>query len=351
MMALEEPPELPPEYDALHTGIALYDPMQETLVNANSRLESLLGYTTDELRGMPIARYTANTYDFSESDFVQRLQETFEGEVHRFMWRVKRSDGTLLWVRVHLSPQMVDGGEYVVAELRDVTDYYTASRRETLFWRILRHNLRNETTTIVGHAGKIQRTTERESVRESATAIQSTAMELGNVATSVKEIQQAATQSETNRRCRQATAAVEDVVADLESRYPEAEITVEERERMWVHVDAAFTHALDHAIENAVVHSEAANPTVEITVGPSPNTGRVEIRIVDTNPPIPESEIDALDEFAEITSTSHGTGVGLFVMKWCVESLGGELEFERHDRGGNVVRMYFPPKEQPDNPT
>jgi PAS domain S-box-containing protein len=348
MMALEESPDLPPEYDTLHTGIGLYDPMRGTLVNANERLETLLGYTTDQLRGLSMSRYTANTYEFSEAEFVTRLREAFEGHVHQFIWRVKRSDGTLLWVRINLSRQTGDGHEYVVAEFRDVTDYYTASRRETLFWRILRHNLRNETTTIVGHAGEIQRATDSDEVLESAAVIQSTAMELGNVATSVKEIQQAATQSDTDRVYRQAADAVRDVVADIEPDYPDAEITVDERESMWVHVDAAFTHALDHAIENALIHGEQSPPTVEITVGPSPNTGRVEIRIADTNPPIPESEIAALDEFADITSTSHGTGVGLFVMKWCIESLGGELEFERRDPG-NLVRLYLPPKERPDH--
>jgi hypothetical protein len=31
-------------------------------------------------------------------------------------------------------------------------------------------------------------------------------------------------------------------------------------------------------------------------------------------------------------------------MKWCIESLGGELEFEERDPRGNVVRLYLPPK-------
>lgn len=62
-------------------------------------------------------------------------------------------------------------------------------------------------------------------------------------------------------------------------------------------------------------------------------------------------EIEALDEYTETTATSHGSGVGLFVMKWCIESLGGELKIERRDRRGNTVSFYLPPKAPPDDTT
>ena len=114
---------------------------------------------------------------------------------------------------------------------------------------------------------------------------------------------------------------------------------------MWVAVDDAFEHALIHAIENAVVHSHQPEPSVVIVVDESPNTGRTEIRIEDEGPSIPGMEIQALDEYCETTTTSHGSGVGLFVMKWCVESLGGELKIERPSEGGNTVCFYLPPKE------
>ncbi|MFC7071524.1 PAS domain S-box protein [Halovenus rubra] len=345
-MSRKDSPELSPQYDTLQVGIALFDPATATVVSANERLVELLGYSNKELRGMPIDRYTANTYRFSEADFVNRLRATDDGTPQQFAWRIKRSDGSLVWVRIHLSCRPDDGEGYVLGEVRDVTEYYTASRREALFWRVLRHNLRNETTKIAGYAQTILSGANRTDIREAAEAVQSTAMELGNVAKSVKEIQQAATESTRQRSYRQTTAAVRDVVADIQTEYPQATITVEEREPMWVHVDTAFDHALSHAVENAVRHSDDQSPRVDIIVGPSPNTGRVEISIADQNDSIPEVETDALDEFAEVSSTSHGTGVGLFVMKWCIESLGGELEFERCDPG-NVVRLYLPPKDPP----
>ena len=372
-MAAKPHARLPPAYDALRVGIALFDAADASVESANERLESLVGFPTEELRELSVDRYTANTYRFSAAEFGDRLREAAGGGSPDFTWRIKRSDGELVWVRVSLSPWHGDGrrgsdagresdgdgggGEthagdeararHVLAEVRDISEHYAASRRETLFWRVLRHNLRNEANKIIGHTGEILRGGDDDGVRDAAADAREAATRLGGIATSVKEIQQAVSRSETSRSARRAAEAVRDVVAALEPSHPDAEFVVEERRPMRVSVDAAFDHALRHAVENAVRHADEPRPTVEVTVRPSPNTGRVEIRVADRNPEIPEAEIDALDAFREVTSTRHGTGVGLFVMKWCIESLGGELEFERRDPRGNVVRLYLPARERP----
>ena len=338
---------LPPEYDTLRVGIALYDPRDGSILDANDRLESIFGYGRVELRTLDVDRYTANTYRFSASDFRERLGAASSGDSQAFTWRVKRGDGELIWVRVHLSRQQLDAGEYVRAEIRDVTDYYDATHREELFWRILRHNLRNKASVIAGYAEEIADGEDTDRMRAAAEIINAAAMDLGDTAESVKEIQQAVAPTTGERRVRKATRAIRDVVADCRRDHPEATLTVTEREALWIDVDSAFSHALTHAVENAIVHSDDARPTVELRVGRSPNTGRVEIAVADTNPPIRDAELDALFRPEARTNTFHGSGVGLFVMRWCVESLGGEISFERRSPRGNTVRLYLPPREPP----
>lgn len=340
--------ELPPEYDTLHVGVALYDPKTGAVLDANERLETVLGYTTEELRDLSVGDYTANTHPHSESDFRDRLRASASGGPKRLTWRVKRADGELIWVQFHLSGQTVEGRTVVRAEVRDITDHYETYHRAELFWRVLRHNLRNEATIISGNANEIAARAETDPVRRAVGTIQTRIENLGHIAESVKEIEQAVKRTDAQRVRRHATSAVRDVVREVQTEYPTATLTVDEREEMWVHVDSAFTHALTHAVENAIVHSTDTEPVVGVSVAPSPNTGRVEIRIRDANPPIPDHEIDALFAPAETTSVSHGSGVGLFVMKWCVESLGGEIKFERGDHRGNSVYFYLPPKDPPE---
>ena len=330
-------------YDDLHVGIALYDPETGAVLDANDGLESTFGFTADELRDLSVETYTANTHSFSASEFHEHLRASADGESQSFVWRVKRGDGELVWVRLHLS-RRADG--LVRAEVRDVTDSYHTRRREELFWRLLRHNLRNGANVLTGHGERIADAAESEAVRASAAIVRDTAGGLGRMAESVTEIEQAM-RGGTEGRVRRVADAIRGVADDLAADHPEATVELAERERMWTVVDESFTHAVAHALENGVVHAERSAPVVGVTVGPSPNTGRVEIRIEDDNPPIPDAELRALDDRAETTTTSHGSGVGLFVMKWCIESLGGELAIESDDRRGNTIRFYLPPKAPP----
>ena len=178
---------------------------------------------------------------------------------------------------------------------------------------------------------------ESEPSEEVISTIRSRGKNLGNIATSVKQIEHAVTDSQTNVVRVSAASAVRDVTNRIGAEHPNADIRVSERKRMWIDINDAFEYALAHAVENAIVHSNDEAPVVEITVGPSPNTGRAEIRIEDANSPIPPEEIAALFSPIVTTSTSHGSGIGLFMMKWCVESLGGEVLFESRDSGGNAV--------------
>ena len=342
-------PRLSSAYDALHTGIALYDPTEGSIVDANDRAVSVLGYDRAALRSLDIDRYTANTYHFSASDFRDRLHAASAGDAQAFTWRVKRADGALVWVRVHLSPR-TDDGRWVHAEIRDITDHCDAKHREELFWRVLRHDIRNKSAIVAGYAEEIVDGDDPEQMRSAASIIADAAMELGNVATSVRRIQQAVTADPGDRGVRDAATAVSDVVAECRADYPDAEITVTEREAVGISIDRAFAHALRHAVENAIVHNDTPTPSVEIRVGRSPNTGRAEIGVLDRNPPIDDAELDVLFRPAARTSTRHGSGVGLFVMRWCVESLGGEIGVEHRTQRGNVVRFYLPPKPVPDDP-
>ncbi|SMO79247.1 PAS domain-containing sensor histidine kinase [Halorubrum cibi] len=336
--------ELPPEYETLHVGIGLYDSVSGKLLDANDRLSSVLGYPVPTLCEITPNRYTANTYSYSESGFIERLRAAAEGETRQFRWRVKRASGELVWVQFHLSPAGVGGADCVRAEVRDITDHYETTHREELLWRVLRHNLRNDVTALVGYSERIREESDAPTVRDAAETVASRAASVGGLADAVKQLQHAVEDSEANREYRHAGAATEAVIESTAAKYPSADLTLIDRSPMWIHVDRAFEYAISHALENAIVHAETSTPSVTVEIGPSPNTGRVEIDVSDANPRIPDAEVDGLFDPNRRTSTSHGSGLGLFVMKWCIESLGGELDIERGSRG-NTVSFYLPPRE------
>lgn len=348
-MASDSQVGLPAAYQTLHTGIVLYEADSGTILAANDRAEALFGYPTRRLQTLSIDRYTANASQFSAAEFVDHLQASADGRPREFRWRIKRSDGELVWVQVSLSPATVDGQQCVRAELRDVTEYYNSSHREELFWRVLRHNLRNEANALVGYSEQVSHLGVTPAVQDAAEVIKEKAMALGEITESVKQIQHAVDQTEDQRERHDAETLVRETLSEFEETG--AELSVVEREQMWVEVDTALEYALSQAVENALVHHDRDNPTATVHIGPSPNTGRVEIRIEDDNAPIPEAELDSLFDRDAVTATSHGSGVGLFAMKWCIESLGGEIRVERGDPRGNIVYFYLPPKPAPTDRT
>lgn len=198
-------------------------------------------------------------------------------------------------------------------------------------------------TVISGFAEWINPDQEPDDLLTAAEKIKQTANGLTQLAESMRQIEETLTRNNCTRSLKRVADIANSVVEEYRGEFPRASIEITERTELWIHTDKELWHALDHAIENAIVHNDRAEPTVKIRIDESPNTGRVEIKVSDMGPTIPPNELTALDEYSETTDTTHGSGVGLFVMKWCVESLGGELKFEGSPPRGNDVYFYLPP--------
>jgi PAS domain S-box-containing protein len=308
----------------------------------------MFGYPPAEIREMTFEEFSANTSSYTQPVAERRIAAAVRGVDQNFDWRIKRANGELIWVNIHLSRLIIDEATYVVGEVTNITEYKHNDRQVRLFHRLLRHNLRNDINVISGFAQHIGLVSERDAVETAAEKIENAATSLSRMSESVKQIEDTITETRCDWTRQPARAVVTEIVDTFRTTHSTGSITITEQTEMWVAVDEAFQYALTHAIENATVHSNHPEPTVRIGIDESPNTGRVEIRIVDEGPLIPAMEIDALDESTETTPISHGSGVGLFVMKWCIESLGGELTIEQNSLGGNTVFFYLPPKTPPE---
>lgn len=96
----------------------------------------------------------------------------------------------------------------------------------------------------------------------------------------------------------------------------------------------ALRAALESAIENAL---EYASESVTVTV--ERRSAGYEIVVTDDGPGIPDSELASIDAGSE-TPLQHGTGLGLWQLKWAVTRFGGDLSFDTAD--GTTVRIVVP---------
>lgn len=338
---------LPQAFDDLEIGITLHDPETGAIIDVNGRLEQLYGYSRAQLREMVVADYTPPSTRFTQEHAVRRIRDAAAGESQTFEWQIQRSTGEVRWVHVHLNRTTIDDSPYVLSEVQNVTEYKARERRLRLLNRVIRHNLRNETNVLVGHADRLKTAIETEALEKEIETIHEIAIEIGTISDSIHQIEEIVDPNATQRSVTNINDVVSDIVSHARDEYGDAEITIDAQTTLWVNADRGIRYAIKHAVENALVHNDRDRPSVTVELLENPNRNRGEVRIVDTGPSIPALEIDVLDLEVEKSSTYHGSGVGLWVMQWCVDALGGELVFEENEPRGNVVRLLLPQSEAP----
>ena len=101
-------------------------------------------------------------------------------------------------------------------------------------------------------------------------------------------------------------------------------------------------------MENAVTHN-TGSPTVRVTTrtetpihATTRATGQnVVITVEDDGPGIPEYEQAVIFDDADITQLKHGSGLGLWVVRWIVESADGTVSYARSD-GWTTITLRLP---------
>jgi signal transduction histidine kinase len=126
---------------------------------------------------------------------------------------------------------------------------------------------------------------------------------------------------------------VAELLRDTVATY-DSPVTVEATESLVVTTDGvALEAAIESAVDNAVMHATDVTVTLQST------PDGCELRVVDDGPGIPESELSALETGTE-ASLRHGTGLGLWQLKWATRTLGGEVSFDTSD--GTTVTISVP---------
>lgn len=106
-----------------------------------------------------------------------------------------------------------------------------------------------------------------------------------------------------------------------------------------------LTLVLDNLIDNAVKYTPGDTKRVRVQVGREGTWARLSVE--DHGTGIPENEREnVLERFyrvgSELTRTSPGLGLGLYLVRRAVESLGGRVRIEDGAGGGTLVTILLP---------
>ena len=228
-----------------------------------------------------------------------------------------------------------DVGGIVV--LYDITEQRQREQRLTVLNRVLRHNLRNELTLVTGHAESIGSRTDDDRIERQTAMVADAGHRLLSVAETARDFERVQ-DGGVQPTAVDPAALLDRVRETVREDHPDAAIDVDAAAPDPVETDPdVLALALSNLVENAIVHADGA-PSATVSVAATADATVFEVR--DANAPIPDVETASLRDGHE-TQLQHGQGMGLWVVKWCVTALGGDVSF-RHDGDGNVVAVSLP---------
>lgn len=226
--------------------------------------------------------------------------------------------------------------------LRDTTDEQTHEQQLAVLNRVLRHNLRNDLDSIRGFAEPVRtgKTTPDETlefgerIQKKATEV----VELGSMIGHAEEILawEMQTQEHTDVVGLAREVAEDEHDGGLAGR---VEISATPQ-TVAVRTNPDVLRAvLAELVENGLKHAAVDAPTVTIEVQRADE--HVVVTVSDQQPAIPEHEREVLLA-GEETPLRHGSGVGLWVVYWGVQRLGGTISFAENADGGSDVILSIP---------
>lgn len=320
-------------------GLAMYDE-DGHFEYLNDHYAQLVGHSRETLQGDPIwetvAELSAEGFDAYWESFVVNETRTEETE-H------VRADQSTVAVESITTAVEIDGSRHNLMLVQEITSQRERRQQSEVLHRILRHNLRNDLTVVLGQSNVLVDEF-GDGVATHAEVIESNAKTLLRTVEAASDAREVINR-DIIRRPVDAVSLLQDEIATIEDTF-DGEVSTDLPDAKFVLADTPLRRGFHHLLSNAVEHNDDDNPQVSISVTDAADrVGWVAIEIEDNGPGIPPGELEVLT-VGEETDLNHGSGIGLWIVNWVVTRYGGELTFETPANGGSRVRITLPGAEE-----
>ncbi|MFB6251936.1 MAG: histidine kinase N-terminal 7TM domain-containing protein [Halobellus sp.] len=216
-----------------------------------------------------------------------------------------------------------------VITFHDISEYRRQQQRLKVLNRVLRHNMRTETNVIHGYADQFSGD-EAEIIQERAMRIDG----LGEKGRQAIELFDLAHEPSDPL----SLAAILEQAVDTVRRDHAVRIDIDPPSPD-VEVAFAFRYVFTNLLENAAAHYGDGVARISVDVDIRGDSARVSV--VDEGPGIDESEVAVLESGTE-TALEHGSGLGLWIVKWGVDIADGAVEFRENEPTGTQALVDVP---------
>lgn len=311
-------------FERMDSGVLVLDP-QDNVVKINRQAEDVIGGGSDETLGRPVDTVLpetgAITNGSSDPDHLVVEMDSgtaaYDVSVNRITDDIGRETGKIV-------------------SLHDISEYLRQQQRLKVLNRVFRHNVRTNTQIIVGQAEHL---TDQDNDTQ-AEKIQHNALEIKEFSDKIRTIIEMFDREIDDTQTVPVEGLIQATVELLRDTYPNVSIHIEiSSDISSLLVDGRLEQILRNVLDNAARHN--TNPDPQVWVEVTRRDDRLQIAVADNGPGIDEEELVLLDEGTE-TPLKHGSGLGLALIVWGVDIIGGDVTFEPNEPSGVVVILSVP---------
>jgi PAS domain S-box-containing protein len=303
--------------------------------SVNPAFEEVFGYDADAVVGESLNEFIVPPERGGQAvDFDAR---TAEGKVNHAVVTRETASGPREFLYQGIPYEREGGGRYGFAIYTDITDQRRRERRLQVLHRVLRHNLRNDLTVIEGVVNTLRETVDDPETRARLGLVRDHAQALQRVSEKARTIEDAIERAERTTTVSLAET-VEGVLAAAAERHPDATVDRDLDRSVTASANPAVEAAVEELVANAVEHNDG-DPTVRVSVVAEGDEALV--TVADDGPGIPPEDRAVVFGGEDITQLQHGSGLGLWLVRWVTEAAGGTVIHDRSD-GWTSVTLALP---------
>lgn len=313
------------------------------IIEFNPAAEALFGRRREEAVGRRIVdMLIPDELQDQHQAGLDRYLATGEGRIlgHRVRTQAARADGSRVPVELTVTEIRLEGQPMFTAFIRDITREREAETARDRFLEILSHELRTPVTAIYGGAKLLGRgSMDAEQQRELVEDVGAEADRLYRLVEDLIVLARADRDAApTTMEPVSLDHLVERVVGAIRQRWPSVEFQfVSQSPGLPVDGDETYLEqVLRNLLTNAAKYAESGR-LVEVEV----EHGELEsiVRVLDRGPGIDPAEAERLFEIdyrsPRTQGLAQGSGIGLFVARWLIESMGGRIWAQPRPGGGS----------------
>jgi len=310
----------------------------------SSGFEDIWGFPPEEIED-DIGRLIESIHPDDRERVASGISQSREHRVSEESYeaRIVRPDGDVRWGLTRQFPIRDDDDNLtkIVGVTTDITKEKRREQELEALNRIVRHDIRNDMSVILGWAEVLQTQiddTEDEHLRRILNAGRHV-VELTEVARDYAET--VVSGGEIESKPVSLRSVLEEELTLRRDSYPAAEFdAVGEIPDVDVMANEMLGSVFRNLLNNAVQHNDKETPVVEVDC--ELHEESVDVRVSDNGPGIPDKQKGAIFGKEQKGLGSAGTGMGLYLVQTLVEGYGGDVRVEDNSPTGCVFTVRLP---------